>query len=497
MELLSAAWQGLWGVFQPDAFLLMMIGVVLGNIIGILPGLGGQFLLAVLIPFVFGMNPISGMALLLGAHSVTGTGGAITSILFNTPGEASSAPTCLDGFELTKQGQAGRAMGAALYASGVGGVIGALALLMVIPVVRVIVLSFGPPEFFMLTVLGISFIGSLGQKAPLKGLIAGFVGLTIALFGEDPNTGVIRFNFGSLYLYEGLRQITVVLGLFAVAEMIDLGIKGGELVSGGNVEVKDSIWKGVADVHHHWWLTVKSSLIAVYMGALPGLGGVASSFFTYGYAQRISKSPETFGKGNIEGVIAPEAANNAKEGGALIHTIGFGIPGSAGMAILLGAFLILGVTPGPKMLNQHLPLVFALAWTIAIANIIGAAQAMLFAKQMARLAFIRTSMLIPIILVFVALGSYTTTNSMGDLVVTLIFGFLGYFMKVYGFPKAPLVLGLVLGRIAEGNFNLSYDLYGARFLLRPITLIILLLVIWSLLGPAVKTFWAKRKEAAA
>ncbi len=496
MDLLNAALQGLWGVFQPDAFLLMMLGVVLGNIVGILPGLGGQFLLAVLIPFVFGMKPIAGLALLVAAHSVTGTGGSITSILFNTPGEASSAPTCLDGFELTKQGHAGRAMGAALYASLVGGLVGACALLLVIPVIRVIVLSFGPPEFFMLTVLGISFIGSLGQKAPMKGLVAGLFGLAIALFGEDPNTGVIRFNFGSLYLYEGFRQITVVLGLFAVAEMIDLGVKGGQLVS-GKVDVKDSVWSGVKDVHRHLWLTVKSALIAVYMGALPGLGGVASSFFTYGYAQRVSKHPETFGKGNIEGVIAPESANNAKEGGALIHTVGFGIPGSAGMAILLGAFLILGITPGPKMLSQHLPVVFALAWTMAIANVIGAFLAMIFAKQMARLAFLRTSMLIPIILVFVALGSFTTSSSMGDLMVTLVFGFLGYFMKVYGFPKAPLVLGLVLGRIAEGNFNLSYDLYGLSFLLRPMTLIILLLVIWSLVGPAVKTYWAKRKEAEA
>jgi len=496
MEMIGAAWQGLSSVFQPDAFLLMMVGVVLGNIIGILPGLGGQFLLAVLIPFVFGMNPVSGMALLLGAHSVTGTGGSITSILFNTPGEASSAPTCLDGFELTKQGQAGRAMGAALYASGVGGVIGALALLLVIPVIRVIVLSFGPPEFFMLTVLGISFIGSLGKKSPLKGLVAGLCGLTLSLFGEDPNTGVIRFNFGSLYLYEGMRQIAVVLGLFAVAEMIDLGVKGGELVT-GKIEVKDSIWTGIADVHRHWWLTVKCSLIAVYMGALPGLGGVASSFFTYGYAQRISKNPKTFGKGNIEGVIAPEAANNAKEGGALIHTVGFGIPGSVGMALILGAFLILGVTPGPKMLSQHLPLVFAMAWTIAIANIIGAAQAMIFAKQMARLAFLRTSMLIPLILVFVSLGSFTASNSMGDLLVTLIFGILGYLMKVYGYPKAPLVLGLVLGRIAEGNFNLSYDLYGLGFVKRPMTFLILLLIIWSLFGPIIKGMLKREKEVAA
>ncbi len=498
--MLSAAWQGLASVFQLYPFLLMMIGIVLGNIIGILPGLGGQFLLSVLIPFVFGMDPVCGFALLLGAHSVTGTGGSITSILFNTPGEASNAPTCLDGFEMTKKGQAGRALGAALYSSGLGGVIGAVALLMVIPVIRIIVLSFGPPEFFMLTILGISFIGSLHSESPTKGLIAGLFGLFLSLFGEDPSTGVVRYNFGSLYLYEGMRQIPVVLGLFAVAEMISLDIEGGELVSktvdtADTIDVKDSVWTGIADVHRHWWLMIKSSLIAVYMGALPGLGGGASAWFTYGYAQRVSKNPETFGTGNVEGVIAPEAANNAKEGGALIHTIGFGIPGSSGMAILLGAFLILGITPGPKMLTDHLPTVFAMAWTVAIANIIGAAQTLVFVKWMARCAFVRTSLLVPLILVFVVLGSYTATNSMGDLVITLIFGILGYFMSRYKYPKGPLVLGLVLGRIAEVNFNISYKLYGAKFLMRPFTCIILLLVVWALLGPIIKSYWKKRKEA--
>jgi len=471
----------------------MMVGVILGNIVGILPGLGGQFLLAVLIPFVFGMNPINGFALLLGAHAVTGTGGSITSILFNTPGESSNAPTCFDGFEMTKKGQAGRAMGAALYASGVGGVIGAIALLLVIPVVRTVVLSFGPPEFFMLTVLGISFIGSLEVESPRKGLISGLFGLFLSLFGEDPSTGVIRFNFGSLYMYEGMKQIPVVLGLFAVAEMIDLGVKGTQLVT-GTVDVKDSIWQGILDVHRHWWLTLKCSVIAVYIGFLPGLGGVASAFFTYGYAQRTSKHPETFGKGNVEGVIAPEAANNAKEGGALIPTVGFGVPGSSGMAILLGAFLVMGVTPGPKMLSQNLPVVFAMAWTLAIANIIGAAQTLALAKYMARLAFLRSSMLIPLILIFCALGSFTTSTSMGDLILTLLFGILGYFMKVYGYSKAPLVLGLVLGRIAEGNFNLSYDLFGLRFLYRPITMILALLVVWALVDPIIKHYREKRGE---
>ncbi len=497
MNILSAAWQGFSAVFELQPFLLMMVGVFLGNVIGIVPGLGGMFLLAVLIPFVFGMDPVSGMALLLGAHAVTGTGGSITSILFNTPGESSNAPTCLDGFEMTKKGQAGRAMGAALYASGVGGVIGALALLLVIPIIRTIVLSFGPPEFFMLTVLGISFIGSLEVKSPLKGLICGLFGLFLSLFGEDPSTGVIRFNFGSLYLYEGMRQIPVMLGLFAVAEMIHLGVKGTDLVDKKYAEVKDSVWEGVKDVHKHWWLTLKCSVIAVYIGFLPGLGGVASAFFTYGYAQRISKNPETFGKGNVEGVIAPEAANNAKEGGALIPTIGFGVPGSSGMAILLGAFLILGITPGPKMLHEHLPVVFAMAWTVAIANVIGAAQTLFLAKWMARVVFLRSSLLIPVILVFIALGSYTTSNSMGDLVLTLVFGILGYFMKVYDYSKAPVVLGLVLGKIAEGNFNLSYNLWGLSFLTRPITFFIALLVLWALVSPLIKAYRERQKEGEA
>lgn len=496
MDMFSAALEGLKGVFAPQAFWLMMFGVVLGNIVGFVPGLGGNFLLAVLIPFVFGMNPVAAFALLLGAHAVTATGGSISAILFNTPGTGPNAPTCFDGFEMTKKGQAGRALGAALWSSAVGGVIGAVALMAAIPVMRPIVLSFGPPEFFMLTVLGICFIGSLGGESPIKGLLAGLLGLSLSLVGEDPSTGVVRFAFGSLYLWDGIKQVPVVIGLFAVAEMIALGIKGGSLVSGEMAEVKDSVWQGVVDVFRHWWLTVKCSVMAVIIGFLPGLGGEAAAFFTYGYAQRTSKSRETFGKGNVEGVIAPEAANNAKEGGALIPTVGFGVPGSSGMAILLGAFLILGLTPGPKMLREHLSLVFAMAWTLAIANVIGAVQTLVFAKPMARLTFLRGSLLIPLVLLFAVLGSFTTSNSMGDLMVTLVFGILGYFMKEYGYPKAPLVLGLVLGRIAEVNLHISYTLFGLGFLLRPITFVLLLLVLWSVIGPVISLLRRRRGEVA-
>jgi TctA family transporter len=247
------------------------------------------------------------------------------------------------------------------------------------------------------------------------------------------------------------------------------------------------------DVHRHIWLSIKSSLIGVYIGFLPGLGGQASAFFTYGYAQRTSKHPETFGQGNIEGVIAPEAANNAKEGGALITTVGFGVPGSSGMAILLGAFLILGVAPGPKMLNEHLPVVFAMAWILAIANVIGAVQTLIFAKQMARVTFIRGTVLIPLILLCGVLGSYTTSDSMGDLVVTFIFGLLGYYMKAYNYPRAPLVLGLILGRIAEINLHFSYAMFGMAFLTRPFTLLFLALVLWTIFSPLIKRLRNRKK----
>jgi putative tricarboxylic transport membrane protein len=376
----------------------------------------------------------------------------------------------------------------------VGGVIGAIALLVAVPITRPLVLAFGPPEFLMLTVLGLCFIGTLAGGSSTKGLLSGLLGLSLSLVGQDPNTGSIRYDFGMVYLWDGIKQIPALVGLFAVAEMIDLGIKGEGLVSPEMVEVKDSVWEGVKDVHRHWWLTLKSSLIAVYIGFLPGLGGSAAAFFTYGYAQRTSKHPETFGKGNVEGVIAPEAANNAKEGGALIPTIAFGVPGSTGMAILLGAFVVLGITPGPKMLNEHLPIVFAMAWTLAIANIVGALETLIFARPMARVTFVRGSLLISPILICAMLGSFSASNSMADLVVLFVFGVIGYFMKLYGYPKAPLVLAMILGRIAEVNFQISYTLFGPRFLLRPFTFLISLLVLWTLLSPLVKRLWKKRKE---
>lgn len=484
--MLEAAYAGLMGILRPDVLLLMLLAVFIGTIVGFLPGIGGNFLLAMLIPFTFGMEPIQGFVFLLAGHAVIGTGSAISAILFNTPGSGNSAATVLDGYPLAKQGQGGRAVGASLSASGIGGLIGAAALIVVIPVMRPLVLSFGPPEFFMLTMLGISFIATLSGRNVSKGLMAGGLGLLVSMIGTDPSTGIVRFGMGQLYLNDGLHLVPVVVGLFAVSEMIALGVRGGSIAEQVGT-VGGDVWAGLMDTFRHLGLTVRASLIGVFIGFLPGLGGDAAGWFTYGHAMQTSKHPEKFGKGAIEGVIGPEAANNSKEGGALIPTIGFGVPGSSGMAILLGAFLILGVAPGPKMLTEHLAVTFSMAWTLAIANVIGVVFGLLLANPLARLTYLPVSFIVPVIMAFATLGAYTTSNDYGDLIVALLFGVTGYEMSKHRYPKAPLILGLILGEIAEVNLHISYSLWGPAFLLRPITLILLLATLAAVFFQPVKS----------
>jgi len=481
------AWAGFTAILVPARIGFMLLGIVIGNVVGFIPGLGGLFLLAMLIPFIFGLDPFSGLTFLLGAHAVLSTGGSVSAILFNTPGTPGNTPTLLDGFPMTQQGKAGKALGAALTASCLGGIIGAFLLMLAIPIMRKLAMAFSPPEYFMLTVMGIVFIGGMSDADPVRGLMSGLLGLLLSFIGRDPITGSVRFNLDLLYLVDGLPKVPVVVGLFAVSELIALGVRGGAISKVTGVDVTRDVWEGIRAAFRHWWLIVRCSVIAVFVGFMPGLGAEAAGFFTYGHAQQTSKAPETFGKGNIEGVIAPEAANNAKEGGALIPTLGFGIPGSAGMAILLGAFLIMGLTPGPRMLTENVSLVFSLAWTIAVANLIGALMTLLFASHLAKLSFIRSGVLIPAILVFATLGSYNATKTIGDLITMVFFGALGYWMSKHTYAKAPLILGLVLGRLAEVNLHLSREIFGPFFFLRPYSLILLVLILASLVSVIVKT----------
>jgi len=476
--------QGLVAVLQWKAFAFMLAGVGIGFWVGLLPGLGGATTLALMLPFIYTMQPVEAFAFLLGMHSVTSTTGDITSVLFGVPGEGSSAATILDGHAMAKRGEAGRALGAALASSLVGAVVGAFALAAAVPVVRPLVLTFGSPELFMLAIVGLAFIASLsaeGGRGMLRGFLAGALGLLFATVGQDPQAGGLRYTFDSLYLMGGLELVPVLVGIFAIPEIIDLCVRGtsiaGALPAG---RISRGALEGVKDTFRHFWLTIRCSLIGTFIGLLPGLGGSVAQWMAYGHATHSARDADErkgFGAGDVRGVLGPGAANNSKEGGSLIPTVAFGVPGSTAMAILLGGFFLLGLVPGPDMLTRHLDVTFAMVWTIVIANVITVGVCFLFLDRLAALTHVRAHVLIPVILVLVFIGSYTSNNQYADLVVTLVFGGVGYLMVLAGWPRAPFVLGLVIGKIAENNLWISVARYDAAWLGRPVVVALLLLAV--------------------
>ncbi|MBI2304972.1 MAG: tripartite tricarboxylate transporter permease [Chloroflexi bacterium] len=487
--MLEAFLSGLVQVFMWPAFGYMLIGVAIGFVVGILPGLGGVTTMALMLPFIFTMKPVEAFAFLLGANAVVATTGDITSVLFGVPGEATTAATIVDGHPMAKKGEAGRALGAALMSSLVGAVLGAFVLAASIPVVRPLVLSFGSPELFMLTILGVTFVASLSGGAVVKGLVAGGLGFLFAMVGMDAMTATQRYTYGQLYLWEGIGLVPVTVGIFAIPEIVDLAVKGSSIAQVGEGKMV-GVMEGVKDTFRHWWLVLRCSALGTFIGIIPGLGGSVAQWVAYAHAVQSSPGKERFGKGAVEGVLGPGAANNSKEGGALIPTIAFGVPGSASMAILLGGFLIQGLVPGPNMLTKHLDLTFAMVWIIVVSNIITVGVCFLFLQQLARITLVRGGLLIPFILLLVYLGGFTATNSFGDLVVVLAFGLLGYLMVLFNWPRPPLILGLVLGGLAEKYLWLSTDRYGTEWLTRPIVLILALLIVMALIYP----LWEQRRQ---
>jgi putative tricarboxylic transport membrane protein len=471
-----------------QAFFFMLVGIFIGFWVGILPGLGGAATLALMLPFIYKMDPTSAFAFLLGSNAVTSTTGDITSILFGVPGEGTTASTIVDGHPMAKKGEAGRALGAALMSSLVGAVFGAFVLAAAIPIAAPLVLSIGSPEFFMLALLGITFVGSLSGGNIVKGLLAGGLGLMISTIGLDPIRGVPRFTFEgilgqgpSIFLWDGIDLVAVTIGLFAIPEIIDLAIKGTSIAR-EQVGKLGGVMEGVKDTFRHWWLVLKCSALGAYVGILPGVGGGTAQWVAYAYAVQSSPNRERFGKGAVEGVLGPGAANNSTRGGDLITTVAFGIPSSVSTAILFGAFLIQGIVPGPDMLNpaKHLTLTFSFVWIIIVANIITVAACFLFLNPLAKITNIRGSLLIPFLLVLIYLGGFTVKNSFGDMIMVLIFGALGWLMVQFDWQRPPLLVGLVLGTITERNFWISTRAYGAGWLLHPGVLIIAVLIVGAI-----------------
>lgn len=488
---------GLIMVLQVKPFLYMIIGSAIGFWVGILPGIGGGTTLALMMPFIYKMTPQEGLAFLLGMYSVVATTGDITSVLFGIPGEASTVATIVDGYPMAKKGEAGRALGAVLMSSLLGAVVGAGFMAFTIPIVRPLVLALGSPEMFMLVILSLTCIATLsgrGKRGLLLGLMSGSFGFLCSLVGQDHQAGIFRFTFGALYLWNGLPIIPVVIGLFAIPEIVDLAVRGTAIA--GDVSfgrLGKGVAEGIRDTFRYFWLTVRCSIIGCLVGILPGLGGGVAQWMAYAHATQSAKSDEEragFGKGDIRGVLGPGAANNSREGAGLIPTVAFGVPGSAGMAILLGAFFLLGLVPGPDMLTKHLTLTYSMVWTIVLSNVIIVPVCLLFINHLAKLTTIRGNYLISMILPLCFIGAYTTNNHLGDIAVLLVFGGTGYLMVRYRWPRPPFILGFILGPLAETNLYISITGFGLDWLYRPKVIVIFLLAVAFALYP----FIQKRRE---
>jgi TctA family transporter len=463
----------------PDTFFFLFVGVVAGLALGAIPGLGGVVGMAMLLPFTFDMQPQAAIAMLVGLTAVTTTSDTIPSVLFSVPGSTGSQSTILDGHPMAKKGEAGRAFGAAYTASLIGGLFGAFLLALSIPVLRPLVLIFGSPEFFMLGLLGIAMVAVLSGGAPLKGLIAGALGLGIGMIGADPQIGWPRWAGDTLYLWGGLSLVPITLGLFAIPEVIDLAIKGTR-ISDVPRQAMTGVMAGIRDTFRHWLLVLRCSALGAWIGCIPGLGATVVDWFAYGHALQSEKGArDTFGKGDVRGVIAPESANNAKEGGSLIPTVAFGVPGSAPMALLLAAFIIHGIQPGPDLLTRDLDVTYTMIWSLALANVIGAGICLAFTNQLAKVAMVRIHLLAPLVITFVFMAAFQASANIGDLVTLLVFAAVGWLMKQFGWPRPPLLLGLVLSHVIETYLFISLRLYGMEWLMRPGVLIIAVLIVLS------------------
>jgi len=495
--MLDAAIEGLLGILHWRAFLLMVFGIIVSSTLVAMPGIGSKTAIALLLPFAFVLNKFEAVALIVSIWAVSNTANSITSILFSVPGGGGSQATIMDGYPMARKGEAARALAAAFTSSAIGGVIGAILLFAAIPVLRPLVLLLGPPEFFMLVMLGVAMVGTLSGSSPLKGIIVGALGLLISMVGVHLITAVPRFTFDNLYLMEGVPLVPLTIGLFAIPELIFLATRGTTIANVELTNIRAGMMQGIKDTFIHWWLVVRSSFLGVWIGIIPGLGSSVADWLAYGHAKQTCKgAKETFGTGDVRGVIAVDAATNAKEGGAMIPTLAFGIPGSSTLALIFGGLIIVGITPGREMLTTQLDVTFSIIWLLIIASILTTLLCLLFTKQLAMVTRISPKILFPVILAMAVMGSFASSNQFEDVLLMLAFGTLGYFMRAAGWPRPPLLLGLVLGPLAERHMWTSVQIYGAEFLLRPGVLVILGILLISVAYPILRDRRAKNREAA-
>ena len=476
--MLDVVGAALANVLSGTHVLYMLLGVAVGLVVGVLPGLGGIAGMSILLPFVYGMDAVSALALLIGLLAVTPTGDTFTSVLMGIPGGAASQATILDGFPMAKRGEAARALSASFFSSMLGGLFGALVLTAFIVVARPVILAFSSAELFMLTLLGLGMVGVLSGSSLTKGLLSCGLGLLLGMIGAAPVTGEWRLVLGSEYLVDGVPLVVVALGIFAIPEIIDLLRRNSAIAE---VASLGRGWlQGIRDTFREWGIVLRCSAIGCLIGAMPGLGGAVGNWMAYGHAVQSSKDRSQFGKGDVRGVLAPESANNAGIGGDLVPTLLFGIPGSGATAVFLGGMVLLGIQPGITLVESRLDVVYTIIWTLAIANVVGAGACWLISPGVARLTTLPYVYVAPFMLMIVFFAAYQATSSWGDILALCAIGVLGLYMRRFGWPRPPLIIGFVLAEGAENYLYQAIQFHGWAWVLRPGVLIIAAITAFSM-----------------
>ncbi|MDP2645378.1 MAG: tripartite tricarboxylate transporter permease [Desulfobacterales bacterium] len=491
VDLFQAAIQGFQNLLDPYVFLAILVGVGIGTFTAVAPqGMGTPMVYAILLPFVVQWNPITAIGVLIGASAVSAICAAYLPVLFGIPGGAGSTATILDGYPMGQRGEARRALGASFMAGGLGSIIGTATLALSIPVAKPLIYLMGSPELFVVVLWGLSMVALLAGRHPVKGLIAAALGLLISTVGQQEQSGTLRFVFEQAYLFDGLAVSIIALALFGLPSALDMALARVG-VEQQPVPLKGSLMDGVKDTLREWWLVLRCSFFGVWIGIVPGIGSRTVDWLAYGHAfQSCKGAVDTFGKGDVRGVIAPECANDAKDGGDLITTLLLGLPQGTTTALFIVALLAMGFVPGPEMVKNHADVIFSAVWIQGISGIIGTLVGFMLANQLAKLAQVRYTLMVPILLTFILLGAFSANRDPADLLVVLFFGVLGYFMKRWRYPRPALILGLILGGLMEKYLYRSMASYGFSWLLRPAVIVLLVLSCISL----AYTLWGRRQK---
>ena len=475
---------GLLALADPNLLLLIVAATLGGVLVGALPGLNATTGVALLLPFTITMDPIPAIAILTTIYCAATFAGAITAVLINTPGTSASATTCLDGYPLAQRGEAGRALGMAAVSSTIGGIISVVCLMAAAPLMARAAYNFAPPEYFALTVFGLSMLATIGDGSPTKNILSGAFGVLVATVGIDLLTSIERFTFGLNELSEGIPFVPVMIGVFGISELL---IQADNL----HVERKQIIMKAIKlpsreDYARVWKTILRSSGIGTFIGILPAEGATVASMIGYNEAKRWSKTPEEFGKGAIEGIAGSEAANNSATGGAMVPTLALGIPGSPTAAVILAGLMVHGLRPGPTMFTEQADFAFAIFWSMMLVNVLFFFIGLWGAKLFARVTLIPIQILWPVVFIFSIVGAYALEQSMMDVWIAVGSGILGFFMRRHGFSVVPMAIGLILGGMLETRLGQSMVMLDEKWwlmLTRPLALFFFVLTVLALFGP--------------